>query len=100
MGMARLQTMVQALMYVHDKGRDQDRYPSYLPVDIVERAPMSDHVVTYLTLESIAHVSKNTTEHRPLGLFVSRWAVLLTCRVTDRTVLDRSSSEEVRFGIG
>ena len=61
---------------------------------------MSDHVVTYSTLESIAHASKNTTEHRPLGLFVSRWAVLSTCSVTDMTVLDRSSSEEVRFGSG
>ena len=35
MGVARLQPKVQALMCVHDGRRDQDRYPSYLPVDIV-----------------------------------------------------------------
>ena len=61
---------------------------------------MSDHGVTYSTLESIVHALENTTEHRPLGLLVSGWAVLLTCRVTDRRVLDRSFSEEVRFGSG
>ena len=100
MGVTRLQTKVQALMCVHDEGREQDRYPSYLPVDIVERARTSDRGVTYSTLESIVHALESILERRPLGLLVSGWAVLSTCRVTDRTVLDRSSSEEVRFGIG
>ena len=61
---------------------------------------MSDHGVTYSTQESIVRVLENTTERRPLGLLVIGWAVLLTRRVTDRTVLDSSSSEEMRFGSG
>ena len=61
---------------------------------------MFDRRVTYSTLENIVRVLENNTEHRPLGLLVSGWAVLLTCRVTDTTVLDRSSSEEMRFGSG
>ena len=100
MGVTRLQTKVQALMCVHDEGREQDRYPSYLPVDIVERARTSDRGVTYSTLESIVRVLENTTVQRPLGLLVIGWSALLARRVTNRTVLDRLSSEEVRFGIG
>ena len=56
---------------------------------------MSDCGVTFRR-QRASYVSWRT----PLVLLVSGWAVLLTCRVTDRTVLDRSSSEEMRFGSG
>ena len=96
MGVARLHAMVQALIGKHEKdeGRDEDRYPPYLPVAVIERASMPDQRVICSTLENVVLALESTGEQRPPGLLVVGWAVLSLWGVGDMTVLDGSPDEE------
>ncbi|KZT42596.1 uroporphyrin-III C-methyltransferase [Sistotremastrum suecicum HHB10207 ss-3] len=76
MGVARLKSLLEALLSETSKNRNGLAYPSYLPIAIVERASMPDQRVLVSTLTSIAEALEVLGEQRPPGMIVIGWSVL------------------------
>ncbi|KAH8111914.1 uroporphyrin-III C-m [Phellopilus nigrolimitatus] len=89
MGVARLQSMVDALLSNELSERRTDAaYPPYVPAAVIERASMPDQRVVVAPLRDIAAALESVGEQRPPGLLVVGWAVLSLWGLGDMTVLN------------
>ncbi|KAH8111884.1 uroporphyrin-III C-m [Phellopilus nigrolimitatus] len=89
MGVARLQSMVDALLSNELSERRTDAaYPPHVPAAVIERASMPDQRVVVAPLRDIAAALESVGEQRPPGLLVVGWAVLSLWGLGDMTVLN------------
>jgi uroporphyrin-III C-methyltransferase len=90
MGVARLDSLLKTLLDedVDPKLREGERYPSNLPIAIIERASMPDQRVVSATLGTISAAMTKIGEQRPPGMIVVGWSVLALHGDGDVEVLD------------
>jgi uroporphyrin-III C-methyltransferase len=90
MGVARLDSLLQTLLDkdVDPNLREGERYPSNLPIAIIERASMPDQRVVSATLETVSAAMMKIGEQRPPGMIVVGWSVLALHGDGDVEVLD------------
>jgi uroporphyrin-III C-methyltransferase len=90
MGVARLPLVLESLVGDDPSGlkRDGARYPSYIPIALIERASMPDQRVIEGTLQSIEAALGSAGEQRPPGMLVIGWSCLALWGKGDVSVLD------------
>lgn len=88
MGVARISTLVAALLKEGEGRREGARYPPHTPIAIIERASCPDQRVVASTLEGIVEVLERNGEQRVPGMMLIGWAALALEGQGDLTVLD------------
>lgn len=97
MGVARIDSLLEALLSPDHAGRDGAAFPPHLPVAIVERASSPDQRAILSTLENISDIIKSL-DQRPPGMILVGWAAMCLDGKGRVDILDGADEREAVAG--